>query len=115
MMVDCSPTWYSTLKLFLENLKFSVNSIIDQGIGSCQAIIRVVELQLHGSKLRGQKLLDGLHCMPLLSLKCLLWSGTPVAGDVVQLHARSPRVWDDNLGGVDGEQLGEGPGVGGAD
>ena len=78
-MVDCSATWYSTLKLFLANLKFSVNSILDQGIGSCQAIICVVELQLHGSKLRGQKLLDGLHCMPLLSLKCLLWSGTTVA------------------------------------
>ena len=78
-----------------------------------------MELQLHGSKLRDQKLRDGLHALALIEMPHMDWNHRghlQVAGDVVvQLHARSPRVWDDNLGGVDGEQLGEGPGVGGAD
>jgi hypothetical protein len=73
---------------------------------------------LQWCKLWGQKLLDGLHALALIEMPPMEWNHRghlQVAGDVVQLHARSPRVWDDNLGGVDGEQLGEGPGVGGAD
>ena len=65
-----------------------------------------------------QELLDGLHALALIAVFPLHrdYSGQlQVAGYVfIQLHPGGPGVRGDDLGGVDGEQLGQGAGVGGA-